>query len=140
MSLNKVKNIRFANAKLVSSDGVIQFDVNGVAEIESEEFYNELLEIPGFEPFEVAIILGETEDSQPETDDTQEEAEEPEQDTQAQAEPEVEDEEENEDDGLTEEKLQEKSIKQLLYLAKLKKIEVNPNLKKAEIIQTILNN
>ena len=140
MSLNKVKNIRFANAKLVSSDGVIQFDVNGVAEIESEEFYNELLEIPGFEPFEGAIILGETEDSQPETDDTQEEAEEPEKDTQAQAEPEVEDEEENEDDGLTEEKLQEKSIKQLLYLAKLKKIEVNPNLKKAEIIQTILNN
>ena len=136
MSLNKVKNIRFANAKLVSSDGVIQFDVNGVAEIESEEFYNELLEIPGFEPFEGAIILGETEDSQPETDDTQEEAEEPEKDTQAQAE----DEEENEDDGLTEEKLQEKSIKQLLYLAKLKKIEVNPNLKKAEIIHTILNN
>ena len=135
MSLNKVKNIRFVNAKLVSSGGTIKFDVNGVAEIESEEFYNELLEIPGFEPFEGAMesVELETEDAQPETDNIQEEVEEPEdKDEEAEA--------EDEDDGLTEEKLQEKSIKQLLYLAKLKKIEVSPNLKKAEIIQTILNN
>ena len=151
MSLNKVKNIRFASAKLVSSDGTLKFDVDGVAEVKSEELYKELLEMPGFEPFGV-VTDEEVEEPEPEPEPIAEPEPEPEPTVEPETEPEPiaepeptvepepeDEEEDNHEDEYTEEQLQEKSIKQLLYLAKTKKIEVNPNLKKAEIIQTILD-
>ena len=137
MSLNKVKNIRFASAKLVSSGGTLKFDVDGVAEVKSEELYKELLEMPGFEPFGV-VTDEEVEEPEPEPTVEPEPIAEPEPEPTVEPEPEDE-EEDNHEDEYTEEQLQDKSIKQLLYLAKTKKIEINPNLKKAGIIQTILD-
>lgn len=57
----KIRNLRLKGLRSITAQGVIQFDNNGIAEINDRELYLALLKIPGFEPVEEAKDLPKSE-------------------------------------------------------------------------------
>lgn len=123
--MSKIFNEALANARLTTSLGEVEFDNNGVANIEDEEFASNLLKLKGF-----ALADGEV--SHPVENDLEEEVEQ-----EGEEEPAV---ESDEDAGeeLSEDFLNGKNIMQLKKIAKDNNIELSGANKKDEIISIIL--
>lgn len=121
--MSKIFNEALASAKLTTSLGEVEFDNNGVADVDDEEFVAGLLKLKGF-----ALADGNmpnaVEDSVEEVEQENEE------------EPVESDEDAGED--LSEEVLNGKNIMQLKKIAKDNNIELSGANKKDEIISIIL--
>lgn len=122
--MSKIFNEALANAKLTTSLGEVEFDNNGVAEVEDEEFVAGLLKLKGF-----ALADGNMPNA---VEDSVEEVEQ-----EAEEEPAVESDEDAGED-LSEEVLNGKNIMQLKKIAKDNNIELSGANKKDEIISIIL--
>lgn len=121
--MSKIFNEALASAKLTTSLGEVEFDNNGVADVEDEEFVVGLLKLKGFTLAD-GSVPNAVEDSVEEVE--QEDKEEPV--------------ESDEDTGeeLSEEVLNGKNIMQLKKIAKDNNIELSGANKKDEIISIIL--
>lgn len=121
--MSKIFNEALASAKLTTSLGEVEFDNNGVADVEDEEFVAGLLKLKGFTLAD-GSVPNAVEDSVEEVE--QEDKEEPV--------------ESDEDTGeeLSEEVLNGKNIMQLKKIAKDNNIELSGANKKDEIISIIL--
>lgn len=123
--MSKIFNEALANARLTTSLGEVEFDNNGVANVEDEEFVAGLLKLKGF-----ALADGSVPNA---VEDSVEEVEQENEEEPAAV-------ESDEDDGeeLSEEVLNGKNIMQLKKIAKDNNIELSGANKKDEIISIIL--
>ena len=122
--MSKIFNEALANAKLTTSLGEVEFDNNGVANVEDEEFVAGLLKLKGFTLADGNMPNAVENDS---VEEVEQEAEE---------EPVESDEYAGEE--LSEEVLNGKNIMQLKKIAKDNNIELSGANKKDEIISIIL--
>ena len=122
--MSKIFNEALASAKLTTSLGEVEFDNNGVANVEDEEFVAGLLKLKGFTLADGSVPKAVEDDS---VEEVEQEAEE---------EPVESDEDAGED--LSEEVLNGKNIMQLKKIAKDNNIELSGANKKDEIISIIL--
>lgn len=122
--MSKIFNEALANAKLTTSLGEVEFDNNGIADVEDEEFVAELLKLKGFTLADGNMPKA-VEDSVEEVEQESEE------------EPAVESDEDSGEE-LSEEVLNGKNIMQLKKIAKDNNIELSGANKKDEIISIIL--
>lgn len=119
--MSKIFNEALASAKLTTSLGEVEFDNNGVADVEDEEFVAGLLKLKGF-----TLADGSVPNA---VEDSVEEAEE---------EPAAVESDEDAGEELSEEVLNGKNIMQLKKIAKDNNIELSGANKKDEIISIIL--
>ena len=124
--MSKIFNEALASAKLTTSLGEVEFDNNGVAEVEDEEFVAGLLKLKGF-------TLADGNMPQPVEDNSVEEVEQ-----EAEEEPAAVESDEDAGEDLSEEVLNGKNIMQLKKIAKDNNIELSGANKKDEIISIIL--
>ena len=122
--MSKIFNEALASAKLTTSLGEVEFDNNGVANVEDEEFVAGLLKLKGFTLADGSVPHA-VEDSVEEVEQENEE------------EPAVESDEDTGEE-LSEEVLNGKNIMQLKKIAKDNNIELSGANKKDEIISIIL--
>lgn len=125
--MSKIFNEALANAKLTTSLGEVEFDNNGVANIEDEEFVAGLLKLKGFALSDGSVPHAVEDDS----------VEEVEQEAEA-GEPAAVESDEDAVEYLSEEVLNGKNIMQLKKIAKDNNIELSGANKKDEIISIIL--
>lgn len=135
--MSKIFNNRLKGKQLSTSYGKVQFNSDGVAEIENEELVEKLLELNGYKLVEGDENAAENHQEKPDAGKTST----AEETTQKNAEDTSEDEEE--DDGVaeteyTEESLMEKNVPQLKKVAKDNDIDLAGATKKDEIIAIIL--
>lgn len=123
--MSKIFNEALASAKLTTSLGEVEFDNNGVADIEDEEFVAGLLKLKGFTLAD-GSVPNAVEDS---VEEVEQEAEE---------EPAAVESDEDAGEELSEEVLNGKNIMQLKKIAKDNNIELSGANKKDEIISIIL--
>lgn len=121
--MSKIFNEALASAKLTTSLGEVEFDNNGVANVDDEEFVAGLLKLKGF-----ALADGNMPNA---VEDSVEEVEQ-----EAEEEPVESDEDAGEE--LSEDVLNGKNIMQLKKIAKDNNIELSGANKKDEIISIIL--
>ena len=123
--MSKIFNEALASAKLTTSLGEVEFDNNGVAEVEDEEFVAGLLKLKGFALADGSVPKA-VEDSVEEVEQENEE------------EPSAVESDEDAGEELSEEVLNGKNIMQLKKIAKDNNIELSGANKKDEIISIIL--
>ena len=123
--MSKIFNEALANARLTTSLGEVEFDNNGVANIEDEEFASSLLKLKGF-----ALADGSVPNA---VEDSVEEVEQ-----EGEEEPAAVESDEDAGEDLSEEVLNGKNIMQLKKIAKDNNIELSGANKKDEIISIIL--
>lgn len=119
--MSKIFNEALASAKLTTSLGEVEFDNNGVAEVEDEEFVAGLLKLKGF-----ALADGSVPNAVEEVEQENDE------------EPAAVESDEDAGEELSEEILNGKNIMQLKKIAKDNNIELSGANKKDEIISIIL--
>ena len=122
--MSKIFNEALASAKLTTSLGEVEFDNNGVANVEDEEFVAGLLKLKGFTLAD-GSVPNAVEDS---VEEVEQEAEEEN----------VVESDEDAGEELSEEVLNGKNIMQLKKIAKDNNIELSGANKKDEIISIIL--
>ena len=123
--MSKIFNEDLAGAKLTTSLGEVEFDNNGVADVEDEEFVAGLLKLKGFTLADGKMPKA-VEDS---VEGVEQEAEE---------EPAAVESDEDSGEELSEDVLNGKNIMQLKKIAKDNNIELSGANKKDEIISIIL--
>ena len=123
--MSKIFNEALASAKLTTSLGEVEFDNNGVADVEDEEFVAGLLKLKGFSLAD-GSVPNAVEDS---VEEVEQEAEE---------EPAAVESDEDAGEDLSEDVLNGKNIMQLKKIAKDNNIELSGANKKDEIISIIL--
>nr|DAN40036.1 MAG TPA: HeH/LEM domain [Herelleviridae sp.] len=123
--MSKIFNEALASAKLTTSLGEVEFDNNGVADVEDEEFVAGLLKLKGFTLAD-GNMPNAVEDSVEEVEQENEE------------EPAAVESDEDAGEELSEEVLNGKNIMQLKKIAKDNNIELSGANKKDEIISIIL--
>lgn len=123
--MSKIFNEALASAKLTTSLGEVEFDNNGVADVDDEEFVAGLLKLKGFSLAD-GSVPNAVEDS---VEEVEQEAEE---------EPAAVESDEDAGEELSEEVLNGKNIMQLKKIAKDNNIELSGANKKDEIISIIL--
>ena len=123
--MSKIFNEALASAKLTTSLGEVEFDNNGVANVEDEEFVAGLLKLKGFALAD-GSVPNAVEDSVEEVEQENEE------------EPAAVESDEDAGEELSEEVLNGKNIMQLKKIAKDNNIELSGANKKDEIISIIL--
>lgn len=123
--MSKIFNEALASAKLTTSLGEVEFDNNGVANVEDEEFVAGLLKLKGFTLAD-GSVPNAVEDSVEEVEQENEE------------EPAAVESDEDAGEDLSEEILNGKNIMQLKKIAKDNNIELSGANKKDEIISIIL--
>ena len=123
--MSKIFNEALASAKLTTSLGEVEFDNNGVADVEDEEFVAGLLKLKGFSLADGNMPKA-VEDSVEEVEQENEE------------EPAAVESDEDAGEELSEEVLNGKNIMQLKKIAKDNNIELSGANKKDEIISIIL--
>ena len=123
--MSKIFNEALAGAKLTTSLGEVEFDNNGVANVEDEEFVAGLLKLKGFTLADGNMPKA-VEDSVEEVEQENEE------------EPAAVESDEDAGEELSEEVLNGKNIMQLKKIAKDNNIELSGANKKDEIISIIL--
>lgn len=123
--MSKIFNEALASAKLTTSLGEVEFDNNGVAEVEDEEFVAGLLKLKGFALAD-GSVPNAVEDSVEKVEQENEE------------EPAAVESDEDAGEDLSEEVLNGKNIMQLKKIAKDNNIELSGANKKDEIISIIL--
>lgn len=123
--MSKIFNEALASAKLTTSLGEVEFDNNGVADVEDEEFVAGLLKLKGFALAD-GSVPNAVEDSVEEVEQENEE------------EPAAVESDEDAGEELSEEVLNGKNIMQLKKIAKDNNIELSGANKKDEIISIIL--
>lgn len=123
--MSKIFNEALASAKLTTSLGEVEFDNNGVANVEDEEFVAGLLKLKGFTLADGNMPKA-VEDSVEEVEQENEE------------EPAAVESDEDTGEELSEEVLNGKNIMQLKKIAKDNNIELSGANKKDEIISIIL--
>ena len=123
--MSKIFNEALASAKLTTSLGEVEFDSNGVANIEDEEFVAGLLKLKGFSLADGSVPHAVEDDS---IEEVEQEAEE---ETAVES-------DEDAGEELSEEVLNGKNIMQLKKIAKDNNIELSGANKKDEIISIIL--
>lgn len=136
--MSKIINNRLKGKQLATSYGKVQFNSDGVAEIENEELVEKLLKLNGYKLVEGDENSDENRQEEPDAGKTSA----AEETTQKNDEDTSEDEPE-EDDGVaeteyTEESLMEKNVPQLKKVAKDNDIDLAGATKKDEIIAVIL--
>lgn len=136
--MSKIINNRLKGKQLATSYGKVQFNSDGVAEIENEELVEKLLKLNGYKLVEGDENSAENRQEEPDAGKTSA----VEETTQKNDEDTSEDEPE-EDDGVaeteyTEESLMEKNVPQLKKVAKDNDIDLAGATKKDEIIAIIL--
>lgn len=124
--MSKIFNEALASAKLTTSLGEVEFDNNGVADVEDEEFVAGLLKLKGFTLADGSVPNAVENDS---VEEVEQEAEE---------EPATVESDEDAGEELSEEVLNGKNIMQLKKIAKDNNIELSGANKKDEIISIIL--
>lgn len=123
--MSKIFNEALASAKLTTSLGEVEFDNNGVADVDDEEFVAGLLKLKGFALAD-GNIPNAVEDSVEEVEQENEE------------EPAAVESDEDAGEELSEDVLYVKNIMQLKKIAKDNNIELSGANKKDEIISIIL--
>lgn len=123
--MSKIFNEALASAKLTTSLGEVEFDNNGVANVEDEEFVAGLLKLKGFALAD-GSVPNAVEDSVEEVEQENDE------------EPAAVESDEDAGEELSEEVLNGKNIMQLKKIAKDNNIELSGANKKDEIISIIL--
>lgn len=123
--MSKIFNEALANAKLTTSLGEVEFDNNGVADVEDEEFVAGLLKLKGFTLAD-GNMPNAVEDSVEEVEQENDE------------EPAAVESDEDAGEELSEDVLNGKNIMQLKKIAKDNNIELSGANKKDEIISIIL--
>lgn len=123
--MSKIFNEALASAKLTTSLGEVEFDNNGVADVEDEEFVAGLLKLKGFTLADGSVHNAVEDDS---VDEVEQEAEE---ETVVES-------DEDAGEELSEEFLNGKNIMQLKKIAKDNNIELSGANRKDEIISIIL--
>lgn len=123
--MSKIFNEALASAKLTTSLGEVEFDNNGVADVEDEEFVAGLLKLKGFTLADGSVPHA-VEDSVEEVEQENEE------------EPAAVESDEDAGEELSEDVLNGKNIMQLKKIAKDNNIELSGANKKDEIISIIL--
>jgi len=124
--MSKIFNEALAGAKLNTSLGEVEFDNNGVAEVEDEEFVAGLLKLKGFALADGSVHNAVENDSVEEVEQENEE------------EPAAVESDEDAGEDLSEDVLNGKNIMQLKKIAKDNNIELSGANKKDEIISIIL--
>ena len=122
--MSKIFNEALASAKLTTSLGEVEFNNNGVADVEDEEFVAGLLKLKGF-----ALADGSVPNAVEDSEEVEQESEE---------EPAAVESDEGAGEELSEEVLNGKNIMQLKKIAKDNNIELSGANKKDEIISIIL--
>lgn len=122
--MSKIFNEALASAKLTTSLGEVEFNNNGVADVEDEEFVAGLLKLKGF-----ALADGSVPNAVEDSEEVEQESEE---------EPAAVESNEGAGEELSEEVLNGKNIMQLKKIAKDNNIELSGANKKDEIISIIL--
>lgn len=123
--MSKIFNEALASAKLTTSLGEVEFDNNGVADVDDEEFVAGLLKLKGFTLAD-GSVPNAVEDSVEEVEQENEE------------EPAAVESDEDAGEELSEDVLNGKNIMQLKKIAKDNNIELSGANKKDEIISIIL--
>lgn len=122
--MSKIFNEALASAKLTTSLGEVEFDNNGVANVEDEEFVAGLLKLKGFSLAD-GSVPHHVEDNP--VEEVEQDAEEPDEEADVES-----------GEELSEEVLNGKNIMQLKKIAKDNNIELSGANKKDEIISIIL--
>lgn len=124
----KVINMLYRSKSLLTSQGTIKFDENGVADVQSDEFAEELLKMKGFSSVEgesQVEIPSKSDDEEPTPSSTPKEEEKPEEEPADNAE-------------LDEEEIRKMNVPQLKKYAKDNGIDLGDATKKDEILEVIL--
>lgn len=124
--MSKIFNEALASAKLTTSLGEVEFDNNGVADVEDEEFVSGLLKLKGFTLADGSVPNVVEDNSVEEVEQENKE------------EPAAVESDEDAGEELSEEVLNGKNIMQLKKIAKDNNIELSGANKKDEIISIIL--
>lgn len=127
--MSMIFNNRLKNKELVTSKGKIQFNAEGVADIQDEELVNKLLELSGYSLFDGEQPKKAVESPKEEDESTDEVDE---------STDEVDDDIFSENDEFTEESLSTKNVPQLRKIAKDNNIDIAGANKKDEIIAIII--